>query len=90
MPRWSGDVQTFNEIFGTTNNPWDMTRTPGGSSGQSIYGLPAGQTPVSVGSGVIFNANGWILTNHHVVADPGTLTVQLADGRSFPATVYTI
>ena len=62
--------------------------TPGGSSGQSIYGLPAGQTPVSVGSGVIFNANGWILTNHHVVADPGTLTVQLADGRSFPATVY--
>ncbi len=62
--------------------------TPGGSSGQSVYGLPAGQTPVSVGSGVIFNANGWILTNHHVVADPGTLTVQLADGRSFPATVY--
>ena len=62
--------------------------TPGGSSGQSVYGLPAGQTPVSVGSGFIFNANGWILTNHHVVADPGTLTVQLADGRSFPATVY--
>ena len=61
---------------------------PGGSQGQSLYGLPQGQTPVSVGSGVIFNANGWILTNHHVVADPGTLTVQLADGRSFPATVY--
>ncbi len=62
--------------------------TPGGSQGQSLYGLPAGQTPVSVGSGVIFNSDGWILTNHHVVADPGTLTVQLADGRSFPATVY--
>jgi serine protease Do len=62
--------------------------TPGGSQGQSLYGLPQGQTPVSVGSGVIFNANGWILTNHHVVADPGALTVQLADGRSFPATVY--
>ncbi len=63
-------------------------QTPGGSSGQSIYGLPAGQTPVSVGSGFIFNSDGWILTNHHVVSDPGTLTVQLADGRSFPATVY--
>jgi serine protease Do len=62
--------------------------TPGGSQGQSLYGLPAGQTPVSVGSGVIFDANGWILTNHHVVADPGTLTVQLSDGRSFPAKVY--
>ena len=59
-----------------------------GSQGASPYGLPAGQTPVGVGSGVIFNANGWILTNHHVVADPGTLTVQLSDGRSFPATVY--
>ena len=63
--------------------------TPGsGSQGQSPYGLPQGQTPVSVGSGVIFDANGWILTNHHVVADSGTLTVQLSDGRSFPATVY--
>ncbi len=59
-----------------------------GSAGQSLYGLPAGQTPLSIGSGVIFNSNGWILTNHHVVSDPGTLTVQLADGRSFPATVY--
>jgi len=59
-----------------------------GSSDQSQYGLPAGQAPVSVGSGVIFDARGWILTNHHVVADSGTLTVQLADGRSFPATVY--
>ena len=59
-----------------------------GTQGQSLYGLPSGQTPVSVGSGVIFNSNGWILTNHHVVADPGTLTVQLSDGRSFPATVY--
>jgi serine protease Do len=61
---------------------------PGGAKSQSAYGLPQGQVPVSLGSGVIFNANGWILTNHHVVADPGTLTVQLSDGRSFPATVY--
>ena len=60
----------------------------GGSQSQSLYGLPQGQTPVSVGSGVIFDSRGWILTNHHVVADPGTLTVQLSDGRSFPATVY--
>ncbi len=59
-----------------------------GSSGQTPYGIPSGQTPVSVGSGVIFDSNGWILTNHHVVADAGTLTVQLSDGRSFPAKVY--
>jgi S1-C subfamily serine protease len=65
------------------------TQDNGGST-QNLqpYGIPQGQTPVSVGSGVIFDANGWILTNHHVVADGGTLTVQLSDGRSFPATVY--
>src|SRR5674476_824103 len=59
-----------------------------GSQGQSPYGLPQGQTPVSVGSGVIFDANGWILTNHHVVADSGTLTVQLSDGRSFLSLIH--
>ena len=26
VPLWSGDFQTFNEMFGTTNNPWDLTR----------------------------------------------------------------
>ena len=60
----------------------------GGSQDQTPYGIPSGQAPVGVGSGVIFDANGWILTNHHVVADGGTLTVQLSDGRAFPATVY--
>src|SRR5437588_6200843 len=28
LPRWSGDLQSFNEIFGTTNNPWDTSRVP--------------------------------------------------------------
>jgi serine protease Do len=59
-----------------------------GGNSQSPYGLPADQSPVGVGSGFIFDANGWILTNHHVVDGATNLTVQLADGRSFPATVY--
>ena len=43
------------------------------------------------GSGVIFDANGLILTNHHVVAgDPQSLTVHLNDGREFDATIYGI
>jgi S1-C subfamily serine protease len=45
----------------------------------------------ATGSGVIFDPNGLILTNHHVVAgDPSKLTVNLKDGRSLDATVYGI
>jgi S1-C subfamily serine protease len=52
---------------------------------------PNDQTATSgIGSGVIFDANGWILTNHHVVADTSSLTVQLKDGRQFKGTIYGI
>jgi S1-C subfamily serine protease len=40
-----------------------------------------------VGSGVIVDARGWILTNNHVVADSSSMTVTLADGRTFDGTV---
>ena len=43
-----------------------------------------------IGSGVIFDANGWILTNHHVVEGSDKLTVKLKDGRQFDGTVYGI
>jgi S1-C subfamily serine protease len=64
---------------------------PGSSANPSVanpYNLPNGQTPTGVGSGVIFDSNGWILTNHHVVEGADKLTVRLNDGRTFPATVY--
>ncbi|MFD7020141.1 amidase [Streptomyces sp. NPDC059928] len=44
------DVQTFNEIYGTTNNPWDHARTPGGSSGGSAAALASGFGALSIGS----------------------------------------
>jgi S1-C subfamily serine protease len=43
-----------------------------------------------VGSGIIFDANGWVLTNRHVVAGTTDLTVQLKDGTKYPATIYGI
>ncbi len=52
---------------------------------------PFGSIPSSgVGSGFIYDANGWILTNRHVVADSTKLTVELKDGRQFEGTVYGI
>lgn len=44
--------QSFNEIYGTTNNPWDLTRTPGGSSGGSAAALASGLTMLEAGSDI--------------------------------------
>ncbi|HTC85065.1 MAG TPA: trypsin-like peptidase domain-containing protein [Candidatus Acidoferrum sp.] len=46
-----------------------------------------GRNASGVGSGVIVNANGWILTNNHVISGSGSITVALADGRTFDGTV---
>ena len=44
------DWQTSNPVYGTTNNPWDINRTPGGSSGGSAAALAAGFVPLEFGS----------------------------------------
>jgi len=44
----------------------------------------------SVGSGVIYSADGWIVTNRHVVDGESSMTVHLKDGRDFPGSVYGI
>jgi amidase len=51
-PRWSGDIQTYNELFGTTNNPWDLTRTPGGSSGGAAAAVAAGLSSFELGTDI--------------------------------------
>jgi amidase len=45
--------QTANELYGVTNNPWDTTRTPGGSSGGTAAALSAGMTFLEYGSDLV-------------------------------------
>ncbi len=52
VPRWSGDYQSYNDMFGTTNNPWDLTRTPGGSSGGPAAAVAMGLTGFEIGTDI--------------------------------------
>ena len=52
VPVGLGDWQSYNDIYGTTNNPYDLGRTPGGSSGGSAAALAAGYGPLSLGSDI--------------------------------------
>ena len=51
---------------------------------------PFSQPTTGIGSGIIYDAAGWILTNRHVVAGSDTVTVKLKDGREFQGTTYGI
>ena len=52
VPISLGDFQSYNEIYGTTSNPWDTGRTPGGSSGGSAVALATGMTGLDSGSDI--------------------------------------
>lgn len=52
VPRLVADHQTFNPVYGRTNNPWDLGRTPGGSSGGAVAALAAGLTGLELGSDI--------------------------------------
>jgi len=52
VPLGLRDLQSFNEIYGTTNNPWDHGRSPGGSSGGSAAALAAGFGALSLGTDI--------------------------------------
>ena len=52
VPLMLADYQSYNEIYGTTSNPWNHSRTPGGSSGGSAAALAAGLTALDAGSDI--------------------------------------
>src|SRR5579862_985066 len=49
-PEFGAGSQTFNAVFGATHNPYDLTKTCGGSSGGAAVALACGMTPVASGS----------------------------------------
>ena len=61
-------------------SPAVVTITPRGRDGAFVF--------ESVGSGVIYDADGWVVTNRHVVCDADSLTVQLADGTRYAGTIH--
>ncbi len=89
LPLFAGDIQTFNEVYGTTNNPYDVARTPGGSSGGAAAALAMGFTPLELGSdiggsirvpshycGVMGHKASYGITSGpgHIPGPPGTLS----------------
>jgi amidase len=52
VPTGLGDWQSYNVVYGTTNNPWDTGRSPGGSSGGSAAAVAAGYVSLEIGSDI--------------------------------------
>jgi amidase len=52
VPVRLADFQSYNDVYGVTNNPWNLERTPGGSSGGSAAALAAGLTGLEIGSDI--------------------------------------
>lgn len=52
VPEGLSDWQSYNEVYGTTNNPWNFGRTPGGSSGGAAAALAAGFVALELGSDI--------------------------------------
>src|SRR5579871_1137104 len=52
VPLFLADFQSYNDVYGRTNNPWDLTRGPGGSSGGGAAALAAGMVPLEFGSDI--------------------------------------
>ncbi|MBV8697705.1 MAG: amidase [Bradyrhizobium sp.] len=50
LPLMLADMQSYNAIYGTTSNPWDFSRTPGGSSGGAAAALAAGYVALELGT----------------------------------------
>ena len=84
-PARTGIALSTTKLAGIIDYPArDMTITVQAAVPTDPFSLPE----TGIGSGIIFDTDGWILTNRHVVADAAVVTVDLNDGREVSGTVY--
>ena len=89
VPLAAADHQSYNPVYGTTNNPWDVKRTPGGSSGGSAAAVAAGLSSLELGSDIggsircpshfcgVYghkSSYGLVPTRGHIPPSPGALS----------------
>ena len=90
VPEFGAGSQTFNTVFGTTRNPYDLSTTPGGSSGGAAAALATGMHPIADGSdlgGSLRNPGGYC----NVVGfrpSPGRVPKRASDAAWFDMSVY--
>src|ERR1700730_16633833 len=58
LPEFSGWTESDNRVTGRTNNPWNLERTPGGSSGGESAAIAVGMSPIGIGSDVMISVRG--------------------------------
>ena len=83
MPAALADWQSYNDIYGVTNNPHDLSRSPGGSSGGSSAALAVGYGALSIGSDI----GGSLRVPAHfcgIFAHKPTFALAPPRGHSFP------
>ncbi|HTQ56431.1 MAG TPA: amidase family protein [Bryobacteraceae bacterium] len=83
LPEWASDFQSYNDVAGTTNNPWNVERTSGGSTGGGAAALACGMGFLELGSDI----GGSIRTPSHfcgVFGHKPTIGVISAEGFVAP------
>jgi aspartyl-tRNA(Asn)/glutamyl-tRNA(Gln) amidotransferase subunit A len=58
LPEFSYWIESDNLLSGRSNNPWDLTRTPGGSSGGESAAIAAGMSPIGLGTDLAISVRG--------------------------------
>lgn len=58
LPEFSYWIESDNLLSGRSNNPWDLTRTPGGSSGGESAAIASGMSPIGLGTDLAISVRG--------------------------------